>query len=232
MAHRVVSNEEWLAARRGLLVREKELSRLRDELSRARRELPWEALTREYVFDGPGGSQTLSQLFGESSQLIVYHFMFAPGWDAGCPDCSFWADNFNGIPAHLRARDVAFAAVSRAPYEQLAAYHKRMGWSFNWVSSFGSEFNFDYHVSFTEDMITSKTALVNYEPGDPGGAEHPGISVFARDESGAVYHTYSAYSRGLDMMNAAYHYLDLVPKGRDETRHDDPMFWVRRHDEY
>jgi len=230
MTHRVAAAEEWLAARKELLAKEKEFTRLRDQLSALRRELPWEALTKEYVFEGADGRQTLPQLFAGRSQLIVYHFMFAPDWDAGCPHCSHWADNFNGGIAHLNQRDVTMIAVSRAPYTKLAAYEKRMGWSFKWVSSLGSDFNFDYRVSFTAAELEAHRAFYNYAWQDPGVAEREGVSVFFKDQQERVFHTYSAYARGIDILNTDYNLLDLTPKGRDEAGRG--PFWVRRHDEY
>jgi len=228
--HPVVSHDEWLDARRSLLAKEKEFTRLREELSQQRRALPWEAVAKDYSFEGPDGNQGLSELFAGRSQLIVYHFMFAPDWDAGCPHCSFWADNFNEIIVHLNQRDVTMIAVSHAPYGKLAAYRKRMGWTFKWVSSNGTDFNFDYQASFTPEQIAEKKALYNFAAQDPGVAEREGISVFYKDESGRLFHTYSTYARGIDIANAAYHYLDMVPKGRDE--HGRGPYWVRRHDEY
>jgi predicted dithiol-disulfide oxidoreductase (DUF899 family) len=230
--HKIVSREEWLEARKKLLDREKEFTRLRDQLSQERRELPWTRVTRDYVFDGLRGKETLAELFEGRSQLIVYHFMFDPEWEAGCPHCSFWADNFNGIPGHLNHRDVTMVAVSRAPLAKLEAYRKRMGWTFKWLSSFGSEFNYDYHVSFTPEEVANGQAFYNYARRKPPAAEMVGISVFHLDPDRNVFHTYSCYSRGVDMLNGAYHYLDLVPKGRDEAGHPNPQFWVRRHDEY
>jgi len=228
--HPVVSHDQWLDARRSLLAKEKEFTRLREELSQQRRALPWEAVAKDYSFEGPDGNQGLSELFAGRSQLIVYHFMFAPDWDAGCPHCSFWADNFNEIIVHLNQRDVTMIAVSHAPYGKLAAYRKRMGWTFKWVSSNGTDFNFDYQASFTPEQIAEKKALYNFAVQDPGVAEREGISVFYKDESGRLFHTYSTYARGIDIANAAYHYLDMVPKGRDE--HGRGPYWVRRHDEY
>jgi predicted dithiol-disulfide oxidoreductase (DUF899 family) len=228
--HRVVSSDEWIEARRQLLLKEKELTRLRDALNQQRRDLPWEAVTKNYVFDGPDGKESLAELFDGRSQLIVYHFMFAPSAEAGCPHCSRWADNFNGIIMHLNQRDATMIAVSRAPYGKLAAYRKRLGWSFKWVSSFESDFNFDYHVSFTAEEVAGRKALYNFTVQDPRGTEHAGISVFYKDAGGRVFHTYSTYARGLDMLNLDYHYLDLLPKGRDEGGRG--PFWVRRHDEY
>ncbi|HUE49223.1 MAG TPA: thioredoxin family protein [Steroidobacteraceae bacterium] len=230
MTHRVVSGEEWLAARRQLLTKEKEFTRLRDQLSALRRELPWEAVTREYLFEGPDGRQTLPQLFAGRRQLIVYHFMFAPDWDAGCPHCSHWADNFNGGIVHLNQRDVTMVAVSRAPYPQLAAYEKRMGWSFKWMSSHGSDFNFDYRVSFSAQELQAQRAFYNYAWQDPGVTDREGVSVFFKDEHEQVFHTYSAYARGIDLLNTDYNLLDLTPNGRDEAGRG--PFWVRRHDEY
>jgi predicted dithiol-disulfide oxidoreductase (DUF899 family) len=230
--HKVVSRDEWIEARKQFLIKEKEFTRLRDQLSQQRRDLPWEAVSEEYVFEGSNGKQTLPELFDGRSQLIVYHFMFDPSWDAGCPHCSFWADNFNGIVVHLKHRDVTMIAVSRAPYSKLAAYEKRMGWNFKWVSSHGTDFNFDYHVSFTPEELARKEAFHNFTTQTPPGSETVGISVFYKAETEKVYHTYSTYSRGVDMVNGAYNYLDLVPKGRDEAGQRNPQFWVRRHDEY
>jgi predicted dithiol-disulfide oxidoreductase (DUF899 family) len=230
--HRVVSHNEWIEARKQLLSKEREFTHLRDQLSQLRRELPWEAVEKEYLFEGPNGKQTLPELFDGRSQLIVYHFMFGPDWEAGCPSCSFWADNFNGIIGHLNQRDVSMIAVSRAPYRTLAAYEQRMGWNFTWVSTSDTDFNFDYHVSFTPEEMAKKEAFYNFTMQDPGDSEREGVSIFYKDPMGTVCHTYSAYARGIDMMNAAYHYLDLVPKGRDEAGHDFPQYWVRRHDEF
>ena len=228
--HRVVSREQWNEERKRLLVKEKEFTRVRDELSHERRDLPWEAVTKEYVFDAPDGKPTLADLFAGRSQLIVYHFMFDPSWEAGCQHCSFWADNFDGIIVHLNQRDVTMIAVSRAPLAKLAAYKKRMGWHFNWVSSFGSDFNFDFHVSFTPEELARKEAFYNFTRQNPGMPEREGASVFYKDPTGAIFRTYSTYARGIDMVNSAYHYLDLTPKGRDEAGRN--QFWVRRHDEY
>ena len=228
--HEVVSSDKWIEARKKLLAKEKAFTRLRDQISQQRRDLPWEAVDEEYVFDGPDGKQTLPQLFDGRSQLVVYHFMFGPDWEAGCPHCSRWADSFNGVIVHLNQRDVTMIAVSRARYEKLAAYRKRMSWSFKWVSSFGTDFNFDYHVSFTPEESAKKKALYNFTMQDPGVSDREGVSVFYKDPQGRVFHTYSTYARGIDILNADYHYLDLVPKGRDEG--DRGPFWVRRHDEY
>ena len=228
--HQVVPHEQWLEARKAFLAQEKAFTRERDRLSQARRDLPWERVDKDYVFDGPAGKQTLAQLFGSSSQLVVYHFMYDPEWDEGCKSCSFWADNFNGIPIHLRARDTAFVAVSRAPLLKLEAYRKRMGWSFTWLSSSDSDFNRDFGVEFTEEEVEKKGADYNYTVQDPFDTQREGVSVFYKDESGAVYHTYSAYARGIDLLNGAYNYIDLTPKGRDEGEGN--MAWLRRHDEY
>jgi predicted dithiol-disulfide oxidoreductase (DUF899 family) len=228
--HKVVSSREWTEARKALLVKEKEFTRARDALSRERRELPWMAVDKPYVFEGPDGKQTLSEIFSGRSQLVVYHFMFDPSWDAGCPHCSFWADNFDRIVVHLNQRDVTMVGISRAPYAKLAAYEKRMGWSFKWLSSNGTDFNFDYRVAFTPDEMAAKKADYNFTTQDPKKTEREGVSVFCKDAAGNVFRTYSAYARGIDMLNTAYHYLDLVPKGRDEGSRG--QYWVRRHDEY
>jgi predicted dithiol-disulfide oxidoreductase (DUF899 family) len=228
--HKVVSSDEWIEARKQLLIKEKEFTRLRDRLSQERRAMPWEAINKEYVFEGPDGKQTLPELFDGRSQLVVYHFMFGPSWEAGCPHCSHWADNFNGIIVHLNQRDVTMIAVSRAPYSKLAAYQKRMGWNFKWFSSGDTDFNFDYHVSFTPEELARKERFYNYAMQDPGSSEREGVSVFYKDSTGRVFHTYSTYARGIDILNVDYHYLDLVPKGRDEAGRG--PYWVRRHDEY
>ena len=229
---KVVSRDEWLAARTAFLAREKEFTRLREELSRQRRALPWVRVEKRYVFDGPGGQETLSDLFAGRSQLVVYHFMFSPESDAGCKSCSFWADNFDGIDVHLAHRDVSFVAISRAPLSKLAAYKARMGWSFAWLSSFGSDFNFDYGVSFTPESLRGEGAPYNYTSREKSITDKPGASFFYKAPDGAVFHTYSCYGRGLDLLNGAYSWLDLVPKGRDEEGHDFPMYWVRRRDAY
>ena len=230
--HEVVGHEEWLDARRELLVREKELTRQREDLAERRRALPWERVIKDYLFEGPDGKATLANLFDRSSQLIVYHFMFDPTWDAGCPSCSFWADNFDGAWVHLRARDVNLGAISRAPYGVIAAYQQRMGWSFPWVSSFGTEFNYDYNVSFTPESLGDQTAIYNYGSTDAGFEDREGISIFLMADAGEIFHTYSAYARGIDMVNGTYQFLDLVPKGRDEPTDPFKQLWVRRHDEY
>jgi predicted dithiol-disulfide oxidoreductase (DUF899 family) len=228
--HKVVSKAEWLKARSDLLAKEKAFTHARDALSRERRELPWMQVETSYLFEGPNGTESLSDLFVGRSQLIVYHFMFDPSWEAGCRHCSFWADNFDPIIVHLNQRDVSMVAVSRAPYAKLAAYQERMGWRFKWLSSQGSEFNRDFGVAFTPEEVAEKKADYNFARQDPRAPEREGITVFNQDASGAIFRTYSAYARGIDMVNTAYHYLDLVPKGRDEG--DRGPFWVRRHDEY
>ena len=230
MGHPIVLHDEWLAARRALLEKEKEFTRRGDELSRQVRALPWEAVTKEDVFDGRDGVERLPDLFAGRSQLVVYHFMFHPEDKAGCPHCSLRADGFNGIGAHLNQRDVTMVVVSGAPYSKLAEYQRRMGWSFKWVSSGGSDFNFDYHASFTPEEMTAKRALYNFTIRDPKAREREGHSIFYKDERGTVFHTYSCYDRGNDKLNIHYHYLDLVPKGRDEGGRG--PYWVRRRDEY
>lgn len=228
----VVSREEWLAARKEHLLKEKEFTRLRDQLSQDRRELPWVKVEKEYLFDGPNGKETLSDLFNGQSQLIIYHFMYGPDWEEGCPSCSFWADNFNGIIIHLNHRDISMVTVSRAPLDTLEAYKKRMGWSFKWVSSFGNDFNHDYHVSFSSDEMEKGEAFYNFINSKVPSEEMPGISVFYKDRQGDVFHTYSCYARGLDLLNGAYNFMDLVPKGRDEDDLPYTMAWLRRHDQY
>jgi predicted dithiol-disulfide oxidoreductase (DUF899 family) len=228
--HKVVSRNEWIEERKRLLRTEKEFTRLRDDMSRQQRDLPWVAVDKDYAFVGPDGRQTLPDLFEGRSQLIVYHFMFGPDWEAGCPHCSFWADMFNPAIVHLNQRDVTMIAVSRAPYEKLKAYEQRMGWTFKWMSSAESDFNFDYQVCFTQEALAKKDAVYNFTRQDPGASEREGLSIFYRNQAGRVFHTYSTYARGIDIINTAYNLLDLVPKGRDEGSRG--QFWVRRHDEY
>lgn len=230
--HKVVSKDEWIAARKRLLAKEKEFTRLRDRLSEERRALPWERVDKDYVFEGPEGKESLVQLFGGKSQLVVYHFMFGPDWELPCKSCSFWADSFNGVVAHLNQRDVGFVAISRAPLPQLQAMARRLGWSFKWLSALGNDFNYDYGVSFRPEEVNSGRARYNYEPTQTKMSDLPGISVFHRDADGGLYHTYSCYARGLDMLNTAYHYLDLVPKGRNEADLPYTMAWVRLRDMY
>jgi predicted dithiol-disulfide oxidoreductase (DUF899 family) len=230
--HKVLPRDGWLAARVQLLAEEKEFTRLRDQLSQHRRDLPWERVEKEYVFDGPNGKESLAQLFEGCSQLIVYHFMFDPSWEAGCKSCSWWADNFERNVIHLKHRDVTLVAISRAPLSKIETFKRRIGWSFKWLSSSGNDFNFDYRVSFKPDELAKGEVNYNYRQRKNSMAEHPGISVFYKDPSGAVFHTYSCYERGLDMMNAGYHYLDLTPKGRDEKGLPANQAWVRHRDNY
>ena len=229
--HKIVSQSEWTAQRKALLAREKELTVARDRLSAERRALPWVKVEKPYVFDTPAGKKTLAELFDGKNQLIVYHFMLGPGWVEGCPSCSYLADHFDGAIVHLAHRDAAFVVVSRAPLAEIEAYKKRMGWRFGWVSSFGSDFNFDYHVSFRDGEV-GKDGDYNYERQEIDSEEMPGASIFYKDAGGAVFHTYSAYARGLDILVGTYNWLDLTPKGRDEAELPWTMAWVRRHDEY
>jgi len=229
--HPVVSREEWLSARTKLLAKEKEFTRLRDDLSRQRRELPWVKVDKPYVFEGPKGKETLADLFDKRSQLVVYHFMFAPEWSEGCPHCSFWADNFNEIGVHLNHRDVTFVAISRAPLTKIDAFKKRMAWKFKWLSSGKTDFNYDYSVSFTPEQLKKGPVLYNYAREELGETQdREGVSVFYKDDQGTIFHTYSAFARGIDLMNTAYNYLDLVPKGRDEDGLEFTQAWVRHHD--
>jgi predicted dithiol-disulfide oxidoreductase (DUF899 family) len=230
--HRIVSQEEWIAARKELLKKEKEATRLRDELSAERRKLPWVRVEKNYVFDAPGGKVSLADLFGGRNQLVIYHFMFGPDWQEGCPSCSLVCDHFNGTLAHLAARDVTLVAVSRAPLAKLEAFKKRMGWRFQWVSSYGSDFNADFHVSFTEEEMARGQVNYNYTMEEFPSAEAPGLSVFYRNAAGEVFHTYSTYARGLEVLMSTYRILDMVPKGRDEDDLGFTMEWVRYHDRY
>ena len=230
--HGVVPHEQWLAARNELLKKEKEFTQLRDELTKKRRELPWEKVEKSYVFDGPNGKVQLADLFEGRSQLIVYHFMLGPGWVEGCPSCSFLGDHFDGSIPHLNARDVTFAVISRAPLTQIQAFQKRMGWKFKWFSSNATDFNFDYHVSFKkEDRVEGKIAY-NYSMTDFPSEEGPGASVFYKDAAGNIFHTYSTYARGLDIFLGAYNFLDIAPKGRNEEGLAHTMAWVKHHDKY
>jgi predicted dithiol-disulfide oxidoreductase (DUF899 family) len=230
--HTIVSREKWLEARKAHLAREKEFTRLRDQLSAERRALPWVKVDKTYVFEGPRGKVTLADLFDGRSQLIVYHFMFGPGWEQGCPSCSFLSDHIDGAVVHLAHRDVSLVAVSRAPLPQIEAFKKRMGWRFPWVSSYSTDFNFDYHVSFTKEQMAKGPVDYNFTPREFPSEEAPGLSVFCKDERGDIFHTYSAYARGLDLLIGAYNYLDLAPKGRDEDALAYTMAWVRHHDRY
>ncbi|MCX6954405.1 MAG: DUF899 domain-containing protein [Verrucomicrobia bacterium] len=232
---RIVARAEWLLARQSLLAREKEHQHHRDALAAERRQLPWVKVDRPYSFDGPDGRETLAELFGGRSQLVVYHFMFGPGWEEGCKSCSFCMDHADPMLPHLRARDVTLLAVSRAPYAELAAFQRRMGWKFKWVSSGDSGFNTDFHVSFTREEMEAGRVNYNFQTFPPGllpVEELPGVSVFARNAAGDVFHTYSAYARGCEPLLGTYHVLDLMPKGRDEEGLAHSMAWVRYHDRY
>jgi predicted dithiol-disulfide oxidoreductase (DUF899 family) len=222
--HRIVSHDEWFKASQALLAKEKEFTKLREQMAEERRKLPWEKVEKEYVFQATEGRVTLAELFAGHGQLIVQHLMYGPDWNEACPACSFWADNFNGIDMHLAARDTSFVAISRAPIDKLMAYKKRMGWTFRWASSLDSDFNFDFGVSLNPGD------KYNFGTIDAKG-EMPGVSAF-RCEDGAIYHTYSAYARGLDLLNGTYHLLDITSKGRDEAGLDFTMAWLKRHDKY
>jgi predicted dithiol-disulfide oxidoreductase (DUF899 family) len=230
---KIVSRDEWLAARKALLAEEKELTRARDRVSARRRTLPWVRVDKQYIFDAPEGKQTLSELFRGRSQLLVQHFMFGPGWKEGCVGCSFKADHVDGALLHIEQHDVAFVAVSRAPLDEIEAFKRRMGWHFRWVSSYGSDFNFDFHVSYRKEEAANGKVYYNYDQRDFLSEELSGNSVFYQDGSGAIYHTYSTYGRGDELLVGAYMYLDLTPKGRNETgpRHN-LSDWVRHHDRY
>jgi len=231
-AHKVVSHDEWITARKAFLAEEKAFTRARDTISRKRRELPWEKVNKAYVFDGPNGKESLTDLFGGKTQLIVYHFMLGPGWEEGCPSCSLLADHFDGSVVHLAQRDVAFVVVSRAPLPEIEKFKHRMGWNFKWVSSFGNDFNFDYQVSATPDEKAKGLAHYNYEDTEFPSDERPGTSVFFKNPAGEIFHTYSSYGRGLDILIGAYNFLDIAPKGRDEAGLSYGMAWVRHHDKY
>lgn len=229
MKHEVVSPAEWEKARKALLAREKELTRARDALSEARRALPWERVEKRYVFTGADRQETLAELFAGRSQLIVYHLMFAPEWQAACKSCSFWADNFERNVVHLAHRDATLVAISRAPIDKLLAFQKRMGWTFKWLSSGESDFNYDYRVSFRPNQIEP---IYNFKPKTGDATDLPGFSVFWRDADGSIYRTYSTYERGIELANAAYQILDLLPKGRDEAEFAFSMAWLRLRDQY
>ena len=231
-ASKAVPPADWLAARKQLLQKEKEFTRVRDELSRQRRELPWEKVEKQYVFDAAGGKQTLGDLFGGKSQLIIYHFMLGPDWKEGCPSCSFISDHIDGSLPHLNARDVNLVVVSRAPLAQIEAFKKRMGWQFHWISSYETDFNPDYQVSFAKGESAKGKVYYNYEMQEFPSEERPGASVFFKNAAGEIFHTYSTYGRGLDILIGAYNWLDLVPKGRDEEGLPHTMAWVRHHDKY
>ena len=230
--HPVVSKEEWTAARKEHLEREKAFDRQRDALAESLRELPWVKVEENYIFSGPDGEENLADLFAGRSQLIVQHFMYGESWDEGCPSCSFWADGWDPLVVHLEHRDVSMVAISKAPLAKLQAYRERMGWSFKWLSSAQNEFNRDFHVSATGEEVEKGETYYNYRRTRSFGDEMPGMSVFYKDDGGVVYHTYSTYARGLDRLNAAYHYLDMAPKGRDESELPWSMAWLRRHDSY
>lgn len=229
--HKIASKSQWLQARKAFLAKEKEFTRLRDELSKQRRELPWVKVDKDYTFDGPQGKVTLADLFEGRSQLIVYHFMFDPKWSQGCKSCSFIADHYNPAIIHLNHRDVSMVTISRAPLNKLLDFQKRMGWTFNWVSSFENDFNRDFGVAFTEEDRSSGLAVYNYVSKPYHISELPGMSVFFKDEDGTIYHTYSTYARGLDIFLGTYNLLDIVPKGRDEEGMRG-MDWLRHHDRY
>lgn len=231
-AHKIVSREEWLQERRALLAEEKAHLRAHDALAERRRALPWVRVDKAYQFDGPDGKETLSDLFAGRSQLIVKHFMLGPGWQEGCVGCSFGADQLDGSLIHLLNHDVTLIAVSRAPYAEIARFHKRMGWRFKWVSSHGSDFNFDYHVSFTEADKARGKVFYNYAEIDYAGEELPGFSVFTKDESGQLFHTYSVFARGTEDVGTVYGFLDVTPKGRNEPPGANLSHWVRHHDKY
>lgn len=230
--HKIVSHDDWVAARKAFLAKEKEFTCLRDQLSKERRGLPWEKVDNDYLFDGPDGKESLAQLFAGRSQLAVYHFMYPADWSEGCKSCSFWADNFERNVVHLQHRDVTLLAISKAPLLKLEAFKARMGWTFKWVSSASNDFNRDYNVSFTLEELAKGEVYYNYGMTKFPVTEGPGLSVFFKDDDGAIYHTYSSYARGLDMVNAAYHWLDLMPKGRDEEGQPYTMAWLRHRDKY
>ena len=231
--HPVVSSDQWLSARRQLLEKEKEFSRLRDELTQRRRDLPWEKVEKNYTFDGPNGKESLAELFGDCSQLVIYHFMYGPDWPEGCKICSMLGDHYDPLIIHLQHRDVTLVTVSRAPLATLQAYRQRMGWNFKWVSSLESDFNWDYHVSFRQQDLDAGRAYYNYQQGVKFPVtEGPGISSFYRDVDGDVFHTYSSFGRGLENFLGIYNFLDIVTKGRDEDEYPYPMAWVRHKDRY
>ena len=230
--HKAVSREEWVAARKRLLRKEKESTRLRDQISAERRKLPWVKIEKNYVFDGPNGRETLADLFSGRKQLVIYHFMFGPDWKEGCPSCSFVSDHVDGALPHLAARDVSLVMVSRAPQTKIEGFKKRMGWRFKWVSSYGTDFNADFHVSFSDQEMAQGKVNYNYTLQEFPSAEAPGLSVFCKDNAGNIFHTYSTYGRGLEPLIGTYTILDLVPKGRDEDELGFPMEWIRYHDRY
>ena len=228
--HEIVSSEDWITARKALLQTEKEFTHMRERLAEERRGLPWEKVEKQYVFDGSNGKETLADLFADKSQLVIYQFMFAPEWNEGCPHCSFWADHYDAMLPHLNQRDVSFVVVSRAPLEKIERFQKRMGWHFKWVSSGDTDYNYDFQASFRQEDIDRKTVFYNYQMGNMPMTDREGISVFYKDERGAIFHTYSTYARGIDLLNTTYNTLDLVPKGRDEVGIGPG--WVRHRDRY
>ncbi|UUZ67850.1 DUF899 domain-containing protein [Polaromonas sp. P2-4] len=232
MNHSVVSRDKWLAERKTLLAQEKELTRLRDQIASKRRALPWVRIEKNYVFDTPEGKRSLADLFEGRHQLMVQHFMFAPGWEQGCPSCSFMADHTDGMKIHLEHRDVSFVAISRATLPEIERFRQRMGWQFKWVSSNGSDFNYDFGVSFTPEDVAKGKLHYNYGVWPLAGEEWPGISLFYRNDAGEVFHTYSTYGRGVEVMMGTYNMLDLAPLGRDEDNLAYGMAWVRHHDRY
>jgi len=232
MQHPVVSRDEWIAARKTLLLKEKQLTRQRDQLAAERRKLPWVKVDKTYVFDGPSGKVTLADLFDGRSQLAIQHFMFGPDWEEGCVGCSFGADHVDSARQHFEHRDLSFAAVSRTSIEKIEAFRRRMGWHFKWVSSLGSDFNYDFGVSFSKEQLAKGKVTYNYEPVDSQSEDLSGISLFYKDEAGAIFHTYSTFARGDESLSTAYAYLDLAPKGRDEEGLPFPSAWWRHHDKY
>ena len=230
--HKVVTQKGWLAVRKRLLVKEKRFSKVRDQLNQERRALPWVKVEKEYVFDTPKGKRKLADLFEGRSQLVVYHFMFGPDWEEGCPSCSILGDHIDGSVVHLANRDVTLIAVSRAPLAKIEGFQKRMGWRFKWASSFRSEFNRDYQVSFTKEEVEKKELYYNFSKGSFPSEEAPGLSVFYKNENGEVFHTYSSYGRGVEPLMGVYSYLDLTPRGRHEEGLPYPMAWRRHHDRY
>ena len=230
--HKVVSQKEWLEARKAFLAKEKNLTHQRDALNAERLKLPWVKVEKNHVFDGPNGKVSLGDVFGGRSQLIVYHFMFGPGWKEGCPSCSMLGDGIDAAVTHLANRDVTLVAISRAPFSDIQAFQQRMNWRFKWFSSFGNDFNFDYHVSFTKEETAKKEMYYNYALQHFPSEEGPGASVFYKDATGSIFHTYSTFGRGLEGGLVPYNYLDIAPKGRNEENLPHPMAWVRHHDRY
>jgi len=230
--HTVVTSDRWIAERKKLLAREKELTRMRDQIARERRALPWVLIEKDYVFDTPSGPRALADLFDGRRQLLVEHFMLGPGWEQGCPSCSYMADHVDGMQIHLEHRDITFVAVSRAPLAEIERFRQRMGWQFHWVSSNGNDFNYDFHVSFAPEERAKGEVYYNYGLVNFPNEEAPGVSVFLKDDTGKVFHTYSTYGRGVEVMMGAYNMIDLTPKGRDERNAAYPMDWVRHHDRY